>query len=795
MPSTLNYIRPFTDIGIGDIAQVGGKNAALGEMYNALKDCGVAVPNGFATTAEAYWNFLDSNELTASISDELKSLQTDDIAALSKSASRIRSWIKSGEIPVALAEELCTAYGELSGNDDVAVAVRSSATAEDLPQASFAGQQDTYLNIRGCGALLESYKHVIASLFTERAIAYREHHGFDHMRVALSAGVQIMVRADKGSAGVMFTLDTESGFRDAVVITGTYGLGENVVQGTVTPDEFVVFKKTLDHARPVIRRQLGDKAQRMVYAEGGSTCNEPVDADARGKFVLNDDEVIELARNAVAIEQYFSNKSTEPRPMDIEWAQDGITGELFILQARPETVHAQNRSSEQKLFTLKQRGDVLSSGQSIGARIDTGTVRLIESAADMDSLRDGEVLVTDITDPDWEPVMKRAAAIVTNRGGRTCHAAIVARELGVPAVVGCGDATQNIATGVEVTVSCAEGRDGYVYAGALPFDCTPIALDQRQPTRTRIMLIIGDPEHAFKIAALPNDGVGLARLEFIISHSIGIHPAALLNYEQLDDALKAKIDRRIRGYADPVSFYVERLAEGVGTIAAAFYPKPVIVRFSDFKTNEYAKLIGGEQYEDKEENPMLGFRGASRYPSEVFADCFALECRAMRKVREDMGLDNLQLMLPFVRSVLEAIEVQTLMAQHGLQRGKNGLKLYLMCEIPSNALCADDFLDHCDGFSIGSNDLTQLTLGVDRDSGLLGDYDERDPSVKKLMAMAIDACKRRGKYIGICGQAPSDFPEITRWLVDLGIDSIALNPDSITAMTQTIAEAEGVENS
>ncbi len=791
------YIRRFCELGIDDVPLVGGKNASLGEMYQSLSGEGVAIPNGFATTAEAYRDYLEHNDIRSRIQDALEALDISDVDALAVTGARIRGWIVDGALPPALEKEIIAAYREMEAEygPEPDVAVRSSATAEDLPDASFAGQQETYLNIRGIKHLLRTCKRVLASLFTDRAIHYRFDKGFDHMSIALSIGVQKMVRSDIGASGVMFTLDTESGFRDVVMITSAYGLGENVVQGAVNPDEFLVFKPTLEQGfRPIIRRHLGEKAIKMIYTRdpvtADATRNVPVKKGERQRFSVTDDEVLELARYAIAIERHYSGKAGKSRPMDIEWARDGVSGKLFIVQARPETVHSIRTDAFQEVFTLQQRGKVLARGKSVGARVGAGRARIILEAAQMHDLQRGEVLVTDMTDPDWEPVMKIASAIVTNRGGRVCHAAIVARELGIPAVVGSGDATHDIHDGQEVTVSCVEGDVGYVYEGKLPYSSERIDLGNLPHPATKIMLIVGNPVQALEYAAFPNDGVGLARLEFIINNSIGIHPRALLEYTSLPEEIRREIDSRVAGYADPRSFYIDRLAEGVGTIAAAFYPKPVIVRMSDFKSNEYAALLGGAGFEPAEENPMIGLRGASRYHSELFAGCFALECAAMKKVREEMGLDNLELMIPFARTVEEVQKVLELMAAQGLKRGENGLKIKLMCEIPANAVLAEQFLALCDGFSIGSNDLTQLTLGVDRDSGLLTGFDERNEAVTALMALAIKACKAAGKYIGICGQAPSDFPEITRWLVDQGIDSISLNPDSILKMTEVVVEME-----
>ncbi|MGB5339181.1 MAG: phosphoenolpyruvate synthase [Gammaproteobacteria bacterium] len=794
---SFQYIRRFNELGIGDVPLVGGKNASLGEMYRALSGEGVTVPNGFATTAQAYRDYLVHNNLDERIRTSLENLDIEDVDALATTGARIRGWIIDAELPAQIADEIQAAYTEMEAEygPEPDVAVRSSATAEDLPDASFAGQQETYLNIRGIEHLLRTCKRVLASLFTDRAIHYRFDKGFEHMSIALSIGVQKMVRSDLGSSGVIFTLDTESGFRDVVMITAAYGLGENVVQGTVNPDEYLVFKTTLTAGKcPIIRRHLGEKAIKMIYTKDPITAeavrNVPVKKDARTSFALTDDEVLQLARFAVGIERHYSEQAGQPRPMDIEWAKDGISGELFIVQARPETVHSTHTGALQDIFTLEARGRVLCTGKSVGAKIGTGRARIILEAAHMHDLQRGEVLVTDITDPDWEPVMKIASAIVTNRGGRVCHAAIVARELGIPAIVGTGNATHEIHDGREVTVSCAEGDVGYVYEGKLPYTKEVVDLSGLERPNTSIMLIVGNPEQALEFAAFPNDGVGLARLEFIINNSIGIHPQALLEYDTLPDSVRKKIKPRIAGYSSPRDFYINRLAEGVGTIAAAFYPKPVTARMSDFKSNEYAALIGGDAFEPTEENPMIGFRGASRYHSQQFAECFALECAAMKKVRVDMGLDNLELMIPFARTVEEVQLVLELMASHGLKRGENGLKIKLMCEIPANAIRARHFLAHCDGFSIGSNDLTQLTLGVDRDSGILTGYDERNEAVLDLMEMAIRACQAEGKYIGICGQAPSDFPEITRWLVERGIESISLNPDSVLKMTQVVLEIE-----
>ena len=782
---------------MGDVATVGGKNASLGEMVARLSERGVRVPNGFATTADAYRHYLRHNDLETRIREAIEPLDTNDVAALERVGRQIRDWVASGEMPDDLAEEIVAAYRELGEEygDDPDVAVRSSATAEDLPTASFAGQQESYLNIAGEKALLDSIRHVFASLFTDRAISYRVHQGFDHMAVALSAGVQKMVRSDLAASGVIFTIDTESGFRDAVFITSAYGLGENVVQGAVNPDEFYVFKPKLeDGLCPIVSRQLGEKAVRMVYTEearhGASTRNVEVPLEEQRRFSITDEEVLTLAGFAVEIEKHYSEQAGEFRPMDIEWAKDGETGQLFILQARPETVHSQREAATHATYRLEERGEVLVEGKSVGDRIAAGRARIIASSADMGRLDEGEILITDMTDPDWEPIMKRAGAIVTNRGGRTCHAAIIAREMGIPAIVGCGDATERVPDGEEVTVSCVDGSTGHVYRGILPFTVERLDHSGHEPTRTDLMINLGNPEQAFGLASLPAAGVGLARLEFIINNRIGVHPRALLEYDTLDAETRAEIDRHTAGYDDLREYYIQTLAEGVGTIAAAFHPRPVIVRLSDFKSNEYAAMIGGEGFEPHEENPMLGFRGASRYYADSFAEAFALECEALRRVRERMGLTNAQVMLPFVRSVEEVDRVLDLMATAGLERGRHELKVYLMCEIPANALLADEFLERVDGFSIGSNDLTQLTLGVDRDSSLIEGLDERNPAVLKLMGMAIEACRRQGKYIGICGQAPSDFPEISRWLVEHGISSLSLNPDSLLPMQEIVLEAE-----
>jgi len=793
----MSHVISFSEINLNDIGKVGGKNASLGEMYQSLNHLGVRVPNGFAVTADAYRHFLKHNDLVEKVQSELRDLDNHDIDALKKAGAKVRHLIRQGEMPEDLIESIRTAYQglekEYGENPDVAV--RSSATAEDLPGASFAGQQETYLNIQGSQNIIQACRQVFSSLFTDRAISYRIDKGFSNTEIAISVGIQKMVRADTGSSGVMFTLDTESGFRDVVFITSAYGLGENVVQGNVNPDEFYVFKTTLETKhRPILKRQLGDKALKMIYSNdalaGHSTKNVAVTPEEQRRFSITDNDVLQLARYAVTIEKHYSELAGKAQPLDIEWAKDGETGDLFIVQARPETVQAEKNLQIHEDFKLTEEGRCLITGKSIGHKIGTGPVRIIAEAAQMHEVQPGDVLVTDITDPDWEPVMKIASAIITNRGGRTCHAAIVARELGIPAIVGCGNATQVIEPDEMVTVSCAQGDTGYVYEGKLAYRVKQHDLSSLPKPKTKVMVNLGNPEHAFDTANLPIDGVGLARLEFIINNTIQIHPRALLDYDKVPEEIQKKIDTITSGYADRVSFYVDRLAEGVGHIAAAFYPRPVIVRMSDFKSNEYASLIGGEQFEMNEENPMIGFRGASRYPSEQFADCFALECAAMKKVREEMGLHNVSLMIPFVRTTDEGVNVLNTMEQHGLKRGENNLKIYLMCEIPANALLADQFLQHFDGFSIGSNDLTQLTLGVDRDSGIVQDFDERNEAVLKLMEMAISACNKQGKYVGICGQAPSDYPEITQWLVKQGIESISLNRDAVIQMVDVIVEAE-----
>ncbi len=775
----------FEELGMGDVPQVGGKNASLGEMYRELTAAGVRVPNGFATTADAYRAVLAQGGLAARIQAELEPLDIDDVQALATAGRRIRGWIEATPLTAELERQIRADYAQMEreGGKDVAVAVRSSATAEDLPDASFAGQQETYLNVRGIDAVLTAVRRVFASLYNDRAIAYREHHGFRHEQVALSAGVQRMVRADLGASGVMFTLDTESGFRDVVFITAAYGLGETVVQGQVNPDEYYLHKPLVRQGRPaILRRERGEKAIKMIYrdngsgGEGGGSPVETVAVDPaeRLRFALDDAELMELARHAMTIEDHYG------RPMDIEWARDGVDGRLYIVQARPETVKSRASGQSLQRYELKQRGETLVTGRSIGGRIGAGPARIVNHTDNMHRVQPGDVLVTDMTDPDWEPIMKRAAAIVTNRGGRTCHAAIIARELGIPAVVGCGDATERIPDGEAVTVSCAEGDTGHVYRGLLEFAVREIALDRMPPLPFKIMMNVGNPDRAFDFQFLPNAGVGLARLEFIINRTIGVHPKALLEYDRQPDELRRLIDEQATAYGGPVEFYVGKLAEGIATLAGAFWPKPVIVRLSDFKSNEYANLAGGAAYEPKEENPMLGFRGAGRYIAPDFRDCFELECRAVRRVRDEMGLTNVEVMIPFTRTLDEAREVTEALAANGLARGTNGLRVIMMCEIPSNALLADRFLEYFDGFSIGSNDLTQLTLGLDRDSGLVAArFDERDPAVKMLLSMAIQACRKAGKYIGICGQGPSDHPDLARWLMEEGIDSVSLNPDSV----------------
>ncbi|OOV87505.1 phosphoenolpyruvate synthase [Oceanospirillum linum] len=785
------YIAWFDQLGMNDVEHVGGKNASLGEMISNLAGAGVSVPGGFATTAQAYREFLNYEGLADRINAELDKLDVDDVSALTKTGAEIRNWIIETPFPPALEASLEDAYSKLqNGNENLKVAVRSSATAEDLPDASFAGQQETFLNIQGLEHIKTAVKEVFASLFNDRAISYRVHQGFDHSLVALSAGIQKMVRSETGASGVMFTLDTESGFRDAAFITASYGLGETVVQGAVNPDEFYVHKPTLEAGRfAVLRRNLGSKMLKMVYGEAAETGKSvetvEVSPEERRQFCISDEEVMALARQAVIIEEHYG------RPMDIEWAKDGDDGQLYIVQARPETVKSRSDANVMERYLLKERGEVLVEGRSIGQRIGSGAVRIIMSPDEMDKVQPGDILVTDMTDPDWEPVMKRASAIVTNRGGRTCHAAIIARELGIPAVVGCGDATEQLKEGQSVTVSCAEGDTGFIYEGELDFERMTNNVDSMPDIPFKIMMNVGNPDRAFSFASLPNEGIGLARLEFIINRMIGVHPKALMDFDTLSPELQRSISKRIAGYASPVDFYVDKLVEGISTLAAAFYPKKVIVRLSDFKSNEYGNLIGGKLYEPAEENPMLGFRGASRYISESFRSCFELECRALKKVRDEMGLTNVEIMVPFVRTLGEAREVIDLLAENGLKRGENDLRVIMMCELPANAILADQFLDYFDGFSIGSNDLTQLTLGLDRDSGIVAHlFDERNPAVKALLHMAISACRKAGKYVGICGQGPSDHPDLAKWLMEEGIDSVSLNPDAVLETWFMLADKE-----
>jgi pyruvate,water dikinase len=791
--TTERRVIAFESLRMSDVDAVGGKNASLGEMISQLAAAGVRVPGGYATTASAFREFLAHDGLAGRIARRLDALNVDDVKALTECGADIRAWICSAPLPAALEADIRAHHALLTAESGplLPVAVRSSATAEDLPDASFAGQQETYLNVCGIEAVLDRVRHVFASLYNDRAIAYRVHKGFTHAEVALSAGIQRMVRSDLGSSGVMFTLDTESGFRDVVFITSAWGLGETVVQGAVNPDEFYVHKPMIGVARqPIIRREMGSKLIRMAFSDQPGQTVRTVDTpvELRNRYSLTDAEVLELARYGVTIERHYG------RPMDIEWGRDGGDGRLYILQARPETVKSREQGGRQQRYRLKGSADVLASGRAIGQKVGAGPVRVILDASQMDQVRPGDVLVTDMTDPNWEPVMKRASAIVTNRGGRTCHAAIIARELGIPAVVGCNDATDRLKSDSLVTVSCAEGDTGFIYDGLLETEVSEVATGEMPDIPVKIMMNVGNPRLAFEFAALPNSGVGLARLEFIINNNIGIHPKAILDYPNVDADLRVAVESVARGHTTPREFFVQRLAEGVATIAAAFWPKPVIVRLSDFKSNEYRKLIGGSRYEPEEENPMLGFRGASRYISEGFRDCFELECEALRRVRNDMGLTNVELMVPFVRTVNEARRVVDLLARHGLKRGAapegggSALKLIMMCELPSNAILADAFLEHFDGFSIGSNDLTQLTLGLDRDSGLVAEaFDERDPAVKALLESAIGACRRAGKYVGICGQGPSDHPDLAEWLMAQGIASISLNPDTVVATWQRLA--------
>ncbi len=771
---------PFNQLGRHDVEIVGGKNASLGEMISHLQPLGVNVPNGFATTADAFNCFLNETGLLDKINAELHTLDVDDVEVLAATGKKIRGWVIEQTLPKSLEDEIRQYYQELTGGEDVAVAVRSSATAEDLPDASFAGQQETFLNIRGIDNVLVAIKEVFASLYNDRAIAYRVHKGFEHQGVALSAGVQRMVRSETGTSGVMFSIDTESGFDEVVFVTASYGLGEMVVQGAVNPDEFYVSKILLDQNRPaVIRRNLGSKERKMVYGDEGSTAKSTkiveVEKADRSQFALSDDELCVLAKQAMIIEKHYGC------PMDVEWAKDGDSGEIFIVQARPETVKSRQDKGKMERYLINSKGaKVLTEGRSIGQRVGSGKVRIVHNLAEMSKVEDGDILVSDMTDPDWEPVMKRASAIITNRGGRTCHAAIIARELGVPAIVGCGNATETLTEGQEVTASCAEGDTGFVYEGLIDFEMQSNTIDAMPELAFKVMMNVGNPDRAFDFAQIPNEGVGLARLEFIINRMIGVHPKALLNMDSLPQEVVLAINERIAGYPSPVDFYINKLIEGIATLGVAFRDKPVIVRMSDFKSNEYANLIGGKLYEPSEENPMLGFRGASRYVSENFADCFELECRALKYVRDEMGLTNIKIMIPFVRTTKGAKAVIELLEKHGLKRGENGLEIIMMCELPTNALLADEFLEYFDGFSIGSNDLTQLTLGLDRDSGIVSHlFDERDLAVKKLLSMAIEACKKQGKYVGICGQGPSDHPDLAKWLMEQGISSVSLNPDTV----------------
>ncbi|OPH53946.1 phosphoenolpyruvate synthase [Vibrio campbellii] len=770
----------FNGLSMDDVDKVGGKNASLGEMVSNLANVGVSVPNGFATTSYAFNQFLDHEGLDERIHQLLDELDVDDVEALRKTGATIRQWVLEAPFPADLEQDIRDNYKELTDNHpEISVAVRSSATAEDLPDASFAGQQETFLNVKGIDAVLEATKHVYASLFNDRAISYRVHQGFNHRGISLSAGIQRMVRSDKASSGVMFTLDTESGFDQVVFITSSWGLGEMVVQGAVNPDEFYVHKPMLEAGQhPIVKKTFGSKQIKMIYSDRQEIGKQveiiDTSVEERNAFSLNDEEIKELAKQAMIIEKHYK------RPMDIEWAKDGIDGKLYIVQARPETVCSQSEQNVIERYELSNKADVLVEGRAIGQRIGKGPVRLVDSLDQMSLVQDGDVLVTDMTDPDWEPVMKKASAIVTNRGGRTCHAAIIARELGIPAIVGCGDATSKLTDGETVTVSCAEGETGYVYQGELEFEIKRSAVDELPLLPTKVMMNVGNPDRAFDFAQIPNEGVGLARLEFIINKMIGIHPKALLNFDAQSDELKAEITERIRGYKDPIDFYVSKLTEGIATIASAFWPKRVIVRMSDFKSNEYSNLVGGKGYEPHEENPMLGFRGASRYISPVFEDCFELETQAIKRVRNEMGLKNVEIMIPFVRTPSEAASVIDLLAKFDLRRGDQGLKVIMMCELPSNAVLAEEFLKYFDGFSIGSNDMTQLTLGLDRDSGDVAHlFDERNPAVKAMLQMAIDAATKAGKYVGICGQGPSDHDDLAEWLMEQGISSVSLNPDTV----------------
>ena len=787
------YVLWYQELGMHDVNRVGGKNASLGEMISNLANAGVQVPGGFATTAYAFNEFLEQSGLEAKIHEVLDALDVDDVTALAEAGKNIRQWIIDTPFQPALEDAIKTAFAELQGDagDEASFAVRSSATAEDMPDASFAGQQETFLNVKGYDAVIVAVKHVFASLFNDRAISYRVHQGYDHKGVALSAGVQRMVRSDIASSGVMFTIDTESGFEDVVFITSSYGLGEMVVQGAVNPDEFYVHKPTLDNGKPaIVRRNLGSKLTKMIYSadqdHGKQVTIVDIEPTQSKTFSLSDDEVMALAKQAQIIEKHYK------RPMDIEWAKDGVDGQLYIVQARPETVRSREDAQTIERFQLKGSAGIVCEGRAIGHKIGAGEAKVLGSIEEMDKIMPGDVLVTDMTDPDWEPIMKKASAIVTNRGGRTCHAAIIARELGIPAVVGCGNATDSIETGDKITVSCAEGDTGYIYNQELEFDVTTSRIDAMPDLALKVMMNVGNPDRAFDFARLPHKGVGLARLEFIINRMIGVHPKALLNFDSQPEELKEEISDMIAGYESPKEYYITKLVEGISTIGAAFSPEKVIVRMSDFKSNEYFNLVGGYQYEPDEENPMLGFRGASRYISEDFRDCFALECEAIKRVRNEMGLTNVEIMIPFVRTLEEGQQVIELLAEQGLVKGENGLRIIMMCELPSNALLADKFLDIFDGFSIGSNDLTQLTLGLDRDSGLIAHlFDERNEAVKALLSMAIQAAKKRGKYVGICGQGPSDHEDFAAWLVEEGIDSVSLNPDTVVETWLYLAEQHG----
>ena len=778
-------------LGKNDVDTVGGKNSSLGEMISHLSDLGVSVPGGFATTADAFNRFLTETGLLDKINDELKALDVNDVNKLAATGKKIRGWIIDQDLPSDLEAQVRQSFEEMSKGEDISVAVRSSATAEDLPDASFAGQQETYLNIRGIDNVLIAIKEVFSSLYNDRAISYRVHKGFEHEGVALSAGIQRMVRSETGAAGVMFTLDTESGFDQVVFITSSYGLGEMVVQGAVNPDEFYLSKRLLENGKPaVIRRNIGSKHKKMIYGDEGSTAKSvkivDVEKQERMQFSLSTEELNSLAKQAMTIEKHYG------QAMDIEWAKDGDTGEIFIVQARPETVKSRQDSNVMERYIIDTKGaKVLCEGRSIGQRIGAGKVRIVNDISEMDKVEDGDVLVSDMTDPDWEPVMKRASAIITNRGGRTCHAAIIARELGVPAIVGCGNATELLVDGQDVTVSCAEGDTGFIYESQIDFDIQTNSIESMPELAFKVMMNVGNPDRAFSFTQMPNEGIGLARLEFIINRMIGVHPKALLNMNSLPREVAQAIHERIAGYASPVDFYVDKLVEGISTLAVAFMDQPVIVRMSDFKSNEYANLLGGKLYEPSEENPMLGFRGASRYVSDNFRDCFELECKALKRVRDEMGLTNVEIMIPFVRTVGEAAQVIELLEKNGLKRGENGLRVIMMCELPTNCLLAEEFLEYFDGFSIGSNDLTQLTLGLDRDSGIISHlFDERDPAVKKLLTMAIEACRKQNKYVGICGQGPSDHPDLAYWLMEQGISSVSLNPDSVLDTWFFLADEE-----